>query len=104
MKRRGEPTFVSLPNVALLSVLLTLQSVWFVLYSLLGQRDPFKRQVCVLCAAATSIFLITIGRRTLKGKWPLPRGCSLALTGWQVVWVTCFVVLGGLFHWWFLTD
>src|SRR5262245_33808330 len=104
MNDNPNPKRVYLPNSALLGVLVTIESWMLTLYSFLGQQARLKQGVCAALSVLASVFLLTVGRKAMKGRWPVQRGQSIALTGWQAVWVTIFVIAGGLFFYWMFND
>jgi hypothetical protein len=97
-----EPVY--LPSSALLGILVTIESLFLTLYSFLGSEDHFKQYVCSIISAVAALFLLTVGRRALRGHWPLPHGRGIGLTAGQAVWVTCFVIAGGLFYYWMFNE
>jgi hypothetical protein len=102
MPDENNPKIVYLPTTALVAVLLTAQAWFFKAYSLWGDKDPFKQNVCTGLAIGATIFLLVVGRRAMAGGWPVKPGQKIGLTGFQACWVTLLVAAGGVFHWWML--
>jgi hypothetical protein len=102
MSDKKKPTIVYLPTTAMVAVLVTLESWFFAIYSFLGHKDPLKQIVCTSLSVAASIFLATVGRKAMGGGWPVKRGESIGVTGYQACWITVLGVAGGIFHWWML--
>jgi len=96
----NNPRVVYLPSVALLGVLLTIETWFFTAYSFLG--DTLKQGVCSALSIAATVFLLTVGRKAMGGRWPVQRGQQIGLTRLQACWVTMLVIAGGCFHWWML--
>jgi hypothetical protein len=94
------PKMEFLPNVALFGVLVTVQFWFFTIYSFLGNQNPDKRALCSSRSIAATVFLLTVGRKAMAGRWQ--PGQPIGLTGFQACWVTILVIAGGLFHWWML--
>ena len=93
---------VYLPNLALFSVLVTIATFFFAVYSWMADLDQIKQTVCLGLSIAAAIFLFTVGRKSLSGHWPLHPGQQIGLTSFQIVWVSILVIGGGLVHAWML--
>ena len=102
MRRDEKCESVYLPSSALLGILVTIESWFLTLYSFLGSQDRFKQAVCATISAIATLFLLAVGRRTLRGHWPIPPDRGKGLTPVQVIWITCFVIAGGVFYYWML--
>jgi hypothetical protein len=102
MSDNKNPRIVYLSNTALFAVLATLQTWFFTVYAYLGDRNPVKQAVCTALSVAAAIFLSTVGRRAMGGRWPVKRGEQIGLTGFQAGWVVLLVIAGGCFHLWML--
>lgn len=90
-----DPKVVYLPTTGLVAVLVTLETWFFTAYSYLGDKDPFKQGVCGALSVAATIFLVTVGRKAMGGRWPVKRGQQIGITPSQACWVTVLVIAGG---------
>src|SRR5262249_4480170 len=61
---------------------------------------PLRMVIGIVVCFLALLFVTTIGRRAMKGKLPLQPGQQIALTGWQIVWVTVLWVAAGFFLMW----
>jgi hypothetical protein len=102
MPDENSPKIIYLPTTALVAVLLTVQAWFFKIYLFLGDKDQFKQSVCSGLAIGTTIFLFTLGRKAMRGGWPVKPGQKIGLTGLQACWVSILGIAGGVFHWWML--
>jgi hypothetical protein len=95
-----DPSVVYLSNLALFSVLITLETWLFTLYALLA-RDPLQQLLCGTLTFAATLFLLTVGRPAMGGRWPrLQRGQDIGVTASQVWWVIlCMVAAARLQDW-----
>ena len=98
----SDPRVVYLPNLALFAVMLTVATVFLAVDSFVGDRNPVKERACTAAAVAAHVFLFTVGRKALKGRWPLKRGQRIGVTASQACWVTLLVMVIALFHNWLL--
>jgi len=95
-----KPALVYLTNVALLSVLLTVETWFFTIYHFLAGDDLPKQVICASLSVIAAVFLATVGRKAMGGRWPIQRGQQIALTGLQACWVTVLMMASGIFYWW----
>lgn len=102
MSDKKRPNVVYLPTVALVAVLVTVETWFFAVYSFFGDKDPLKQGVCIGLSLAATIFLSTAGRRAMGGRWPVKPGEQIGITGSQACLVTVLVIAGGCFHMWVL--
>jgi hypothetical protein len=97
---RDRPKLVYLPTSTLLGFLATVVSWLLVLQSVVTKKGLSRRLLFVAVALLATVFIQTVGRRAARGKWPLQPGQRIALSGWQVAWVTILALAGGaLFYW-----
>jgi hypothetical protein len=97
-----KPRLIYVPTVTLLAVLVASGSWMLTLFLYLGKQDPLRQMSCLGVSVIASVFYLTIGRKSMKER--LQPGQSIALTGWQGVWVTLLVIAFGTFYWWMFKD
>jgi hypothetical protein len=97
-----DPKVVYLPTTGLLAVLVTIATWFFTGYAYLGDKDPLKQGICSALSVAATIFLVTVGRKAMSGRWPVRRGQQIGITPSQACWVTVLVIAAGCFHMWML--
>jgi hypothetical protein len=76
--------------------LVTVESWFLTVLSYVITTSPAKKAISTGVSLAANLFLYFIGRKSMGNGWPVQPGQSIAITAWQTVLVTPWIIAVGL--------